>query len=285
MVPKMVWGNKTTDGGNFILSSEERDGLIKAEPLAAKWIRRYVGGEDLINNLERYCLWLKDIKPNELRELPLVMGRVEGVKQMRLASKAATTRKKALTPTLFSQIAQPDSNYLAVPEVSSERRNYIPVAFLNADVIASNTIQIVPNATLFHFGIITSEMHMTWMRYVCGRLKSDYRYSNTIVYNNFPWPQDLPKQKNDGVERLAQQVLRVRERYPESSLADLYDPVTMPPDLVRAHQDLDKFVDMCYRPQAFETEMQRIEFLFDLYKKYTQPLFGTEPKKKSHKKN
>lgn len=278
-VPRMIWGNKPTDGGNFILSSQEREQFIAAEPLAGKWIRRYIGGEDLINNLERYCLWLTDIKPNELRDLPLVKDRVEGVKQMRLASKAASTRKKALTPTLFSQIAHPDSEYLAVPEVSSERRRYIPVAFLNKDVIASNTIQIVPNATLFHFGIITSEMHMTWMRYVCGRLKSDYRYSNTIVYNNFPWPLDLPKQKTDGVEKLAQQVLIVRARYPESSLADLYDPLTMPPDLVRAHMDLDKFIDTCYRPQAFDSEMQRIEFLFDLYKKYTEPLFGVEKRR------
>jgi hypothetical protein len=138
----------------------------------------------------------------------------------------------------------------------------------------------MPSASHYHFGVLTSLMHMTWMRYVCGRLKSDYSYSNTIVYNNFPWPQDLATQKIKGVEKLAQQVLKVRERYPESSLADLYDPLTMPADLVRAHQDLDKFVDTCYRPQPFETEMQRIEFLFDLYKKYTQPLFGSEKKKK-----
>jgi hypothetical protein len=282
-VPRMLWGNKPTDGGNFILSPEEKVSLLKVEPLAEKWIKRYVGGEDLINNLERYCLWLKDIKPNELRALPSVMLRVEGVKQMRLASKAATTRKKALTPTLFSQIAQPDSNYLAVPEVSSERRTYIPISFVSSAIIASNTVQIVPNATLFHFGVLTSEMHMTWMRYVCGRLKSDYRYSNTIVYNNFPWPEDLPSQKINGVDKLAEQILKIRQRYPESTLADLYDPTATPPDLMRAHRDLDKFVDTCYRSQPFDTEMQRIEFLFDLYKKYTQPLFGSEKKKRVKK--
>jgi hypothetical protein len=189
----------------------------------------------------------------------------------------------AAFPYLFSEERQPESDFLLVPKVSSENRAYIPIGYMTKDDIITDKNFFVSNATMLHFGILTSIMHMTWMRYTCGRLKSDYSYSNTIVYNNFPWPQNLPKQKVHGVEKLTQQVLKVRERYPKSSLADLYDLTTMPPDLVKAHQDLDKFVDSCYRPQPFENEMQRIEFLFDLYKKYTQPLFGSEKKKRSRK--
>ena len=184
-----------------------------------------------------------------------------------------------MTPTLFAEIRQPDSDYILIPRHSSANRKYIPFGFFDSYSIVSDSCLSISNTNSFHFGILQSEMHMVWVKYVCGRIKSDYRYSNNLVYNNFPWPQDLPIQKIRGVEKYAQQVLKVRERYPESSLADLYDPLTMPPDLVRAHQDLDKFVDTCYRPQPFDTEMQRIEFLFDLYKKYTQPLFGSEKKK------
>ena len=185
----------------------------------------------------------------------------------------------AAFPYLFSEERQPTSDFLLIPKVSSENRVYVPIGYMSKDDIITDKNFFVPKASSFHFGILTSLMHMTWMRYVCGRLKSDYSYSNTIVYNNFPWPLDLPKQKIQGVGKLAEQVLKVRQRYPKSSLADLYDPLTMPSDLVKAHQDLDKFVDSCYRPQAFDTEMQRIEFLFDLYKQYTQPLFGSEKKK------
>ncbi|NVO84036.1 class I SAM-dependent DNA methyltransferase, partial [Hymenobacter terrestris] len=187
-VPPMVWGNKPTDGGNLIMLPEEKAELLAAEPGAAPWVRRYVGGDDLINNKERYCLWLKDISPGQLRALPQVLARVEAVRQTRLASKAPSTRKKADSPTLFVQIAQPATDYLAVPEVSSERRKYIPIAFLPKETIASNTIQVVPNATPYLFGLLTSDMHMAWMRQVCGRLKSDFRYSNSLVYNNFPFP-------------------------------------------------------------------------------------------------
>jgi hypothetical protein len=186
----------------------------------------------------------------------------------------------AAFPYLFAEERQPEADFLLIPKVSSENRQYIPIGYMSKSDIITDKNFFVPNASHFHFGMLTSAMHMTWMRYTCGRLESRYSYSNTIVYNNFPWPQDLPKQKVDGVEKLANQILKVRARYPDSSLADLYDPLTMPPDLVRAHQDLDKFVDSCYRPQPFETEMQRIEFLFELYQKYTQPLFGAPAKKK-----
>lgn len=188
-VPRMSWGNKPTDGGHFILSPEERDALLSVEPAAARFVRRYMSGGDFINGDERYCLWLVDATPQELKALPEVMKRVDAVRRSRLESKAASTREYAKFPTLFRQIAQPDSDYLAIPEVSSERRAYIPIAFLPRDVICSNKIQFVPDAESFHFGVLNSAMHMAWVRAVCGRLKSDYSYSNTIVYNNFPWPE------------------------------------------------------------------------------------------------
>jgi hypothetical protein len=278
-VPRMIWGNKPTDGGNFLFSDKnEMDEFLKKEPAAIKWIRPFISGRDFINGHFRYCLWLKDISPNEFKELPFTKLRVEQVKQVRLASKAKLTQAKASTPTLFVQISQPDSNYLAIPEVSSENRKYIPIGYMNKNIIASNTIQLIPKASIFHFGIITSQMHMIWMKYVCGRLKSDFRYSNTIVYNNFPWPKEPSEKNKKTVEEKAQSVLEVRTEYPDSSLADLYHPLTMPPKLVKAHHELDKAVDLCYRPQAFTSESGRMEYLFWLYQQYTDGIFA--PKKK-----
>lgn len=283
-VPQMIWGNKPTDGGNFLFdSSVEKDAFLVKEPNAERWIRPFISGEDFIKGRFRYCLWLKDIAPNELKMLSEVKKRVEEVRKMRLASVAEATRRKANTPTLFAQTSQPDSNYLVVPEVSSERRRYIPIAFMTSDVIASNTIQLVPEATLYQFGVMVSIMHMTWTKYVCGRLKSDFRYSNSVVYNNFPWPQVPAEKQVKLVESAAQRVLDVRTSFAGSSLADLYDPLTMPPALVKAHQDLDRAVDLCYRPQAFPNEARRIEYLFELYEQYTAPLMaaaGIEGKKK-----
>ena len=290
-IPKMIWGNKPTDGGNFLFDDEaQKDAFLELEPNAEKWIRPFLSGRDLLHDSYRYCLWLVGIDPSELRKLPKVMERVNGVKEMRLASKAPSTRKKAETATLFGQISQPETDYLAVPEVSSERRKYIPIAYLSSEVVASNTIQLVPNATTYHFGMLTSSMHMAWVKYVCGRLKSDFRYSNTIVYNNYPWPKDPSDKQKKEVEAKAQAVLDVRAKYQEnnpssasgsgSSLADLYDPLTMPPDLVKAHQALDKAVDNCYRSKAFTNETERIEFLFELYNEYTEPLLKVEKKKR-----
>jgi len=237
-----------------------------------------MGGGDFINGIERYCLWLKDAAPNELRALPMVMARVEGVKQMRLQSKAESTRNYAAYPSLFRQIAQPGSDYLAVPEVSSENRSYIPIAFITKDVICSNTVQFVPDATLWHFGILTSATHMAWMRQVCGRLKSDYRYSNTLVYNNFPWPETPSSTQVTAVEKAAQAVLDARAKYPTSTLADLYDPTTMPPILAKAHADLDRSVDRCYRKEPFPNDRARVEHLFARYEELTRPLLPTEKK-------
>jgi hypothetical protein len=268
-VPKMVWGNKPTDGGNFLFEDKaEMELFLQVEPRAEKWIRPFVSGKDFLNNHLRYCLWLSKIEPSELRAMPHVLQRVERVRRMRSESVAEATRRKASTPTLFAQISQPEGPYLAIPEVSSERREYIPIAYLSPDIIASNTIQLVPNAEQYHFGVITSCMHMAWMKVVCGRMKSDFRYSNTIVYNNYPWPKEPTAAQVKDVEEKAQAVLDARANHPDSSLADLYDPLTMPPDLMKAHQALDKAVDKCYRTKAFASETERVEFLFGLYGEY-----------------
>jgi hypothetical protein len=284
-VPKMSWGNKPTDGGHFIMSREERDELVAKEPAAEKFIRPYMSGGDFINGLERYCLWLVDAAPNELRDMPMVSARINAVKQMRLASKAESTRKFAAYPTLFRQISQPKSEYLAIPEVSTQRRNFIPIAFVKPWVICSNKIQFVPDATNWHFGILTSTMHMAWMRQVCGRLKSDYSYSNTLVYNNFPWPLEATEAQRAKVEECAREVLVAREKFPASTLADLYDPVTMPPALAKAHESLDRAVDRCYRKDPFPSDRQRVEYLFALYEHLTAPLALEKKPKRARKPN
>jgi hypothetical protein len=282
-VPSLIYGNKIVDGGFFLFTEKEKAEFLKKEPNAKKYLKEIISGEEFLSNKKRFCLWLKDADPSELKKLPEILKRIENVKEFRLKSTKAATRAKAQIPSQFAEYRQPSSDFLIIPRTSSENRKYIPFAFFTKNYIVNDSCTALPNCSTFHFGILTSEMHMCWVKYVCGRLKSDFRYSNNLVYNNFPWPQDLPKQKIQGVEKLTAQVLRIRERYPKSSLADLYDPLTMPADLVKAHQDLDRFVDTCYRAQPFETEMQRIEFLFDLYKQYTQPLFGSEKKKKGKK--
>ena len=218
-----------------------------------------------------------------LRNLKKTLARVEKVKESRLKSPTPSVKEFAKYPTLFTQDRQPDSNYLAIPEVSSENRIYIPIGFLTPDIICSNKLQIIPNATMFMFGVLESIMHMIWTRYVCGRLESRLSYSPS-VYNNFPWPENPSPKQKEAVEKAAQQVLDARLQFPNSSLADLYDPNTMPPALVKAHQQLDKAVDLCYRPQPFINETKRIEFLFELYDKYTSGMFAGEVKKKAKSK-
>ena len=212
--------------------------------------------------------------------MPKVLERIEAVKQVRLESKSKPTQKIALTPTRFHVENMPKSNYLLIPEVTSEKRKYIPIGFNPPSIICSNLVKISSNAEPYHFGVLTSEMHMTWMRYTSGKLEGRLRYSTGIVYNNYPWPKTpAPAQKKE-VETRAQAVLDARAKYPTSSLADLYDPLTMPPDLVKAHQALDKAVDKCYRSKACENETERIEYLFELYNEYTAPLLKIEKKKK-----
>ena len=278
-VPEMFKGSQPTDGGNLILTETEKVDFLQREPNADKFLRPFIGSDEFINGNYRWCLWLKNADPTELRQLPLVSERIEAVKKMRLASPKVPTQRWAQFPTLFTENRQPDTDFLAVPEVSSERRKYVPIGYLSKEVVVSNKIQTISSATPFLFGVLTSEMHMVWTKYVCGRLKSDINYSSSIVYNNYPFPLTSTDAQKKKVEEAAQAVLDTRAKYPGSSLADLYDPVTMPPDLVRAHQALDKVVDLCYRPQAFGSELARIEFLFGLYEQYTAPMFGGLPKK------
>ena len=238
---------------------------------------------EISNGYSRYCFWLVDIQPEELKKFKGITQRVEAVRKLRSESNRESTQKLADFPTLFGENRQPKTDYLLLPRVSSERRKYIPIGFMSQNIVGNDQVLLIPNGTHYLFGILTSEMHMTWVKYVCGRLKSDYRYSNTIVYNNYPFPENITDKQKQKVETCAQKVLDTRAKYPNSSLADLYDRLTMPPDLTKAHQNLDKAVDLCYRPQPFVNELNRIEFLFNLYENLTAPLLKTEKKKRTKK--
>ena len=269
------------DGGELLFTTEEKIIFLEKEPSALKYFRRFVGSQELINKIDRWCLWLKDIDPSELKKLRFILDRVQKVKQIRENS---SRPQLANIPHLFAQITQPKGlDYIIVPSVSSERRRYIPIGFEKSNVIASNLCLIIPKATIYHFGILTSIMHMAWVKTVCGRLKSDFRYSKDIVYNNFPWPENPTEKQLNTIETAAQKVLDVRAGFPNSSLADLYSPLTMPPDLVKAHNELDKAVDLAYRSQPFTSEAKRMEYLFELYEKYTADLFTKEKPKKIKK--
>lgn len=244
-VPEMVKGSIPVDGGNLIIEAEDYAEFIKKEPNAKPFIKNLVGSEEFINNKDRYCLWLDKIKPAEIRHCPLILERISKVREMRLASSKEATRKFADYPMRFMEIRQPETDYLLIPRVSSENRKYIPIGYISKDVISTDANMILPNATLYHFGVLTSNVHMAWMRAVCGRLKSDYRYSNTIVYNNFPWCSPTDEQKAK-IEKTAQGILDARALYPDCSLADLYDELTMPPELRKAHQENDKAVMEAY---------------------------------------
>jgi hypothetical protein len=267
-VPAMMYGSKPTDGGHFIFTDEEKIQFLIDEPKAEKYIKPFISAKEFLNNEKRWVLWLVDADPSELRNLHKVTERIEAVKKFRSESTAKSTRDYKYH-TLFRQVTQPKSDYILVPRTTSENRKYIPMAFLTKDNIVSDTCQAVVDASLYHFGILESEMHMTWVRYVCGRLKSDYRYSKDIVYNNFPWSENVSEDKKKKVEECAQKILDVRLQFPNSSLADLYDPNTMPPELVEAHNNLDRAVDSCYG-RKFKDKEERIEFLFELYKRYTK---------------
>jgi len=264
--PFITRGSAPIDGGNLIIEANNYDEFISSEPKAEKFVRRFIGAADFINNHQRYCLWLVGATPSELRSMPTVMERIERVCELRISSTRGGTRKKAVTPSLFGEIHHPNTDYIVIPRVSSEQRHYIPIGFVSSEVIASDSNQIIPDASLYHFGILTSIVHMAWTRAVCGRLKSDYRYSKNIVYNNFPWPDATDKQKSQ-IEKLAQVVLDARANYPDSSLADLYDPLTMPPDLLKAHQNLDKAVMKLYGfPAKGFSETDCVAVLMDRYK-------------------
>lgn len=305
-VPEMLYGNKPVDGGFLLLSPEEKAELLGKEPKAEKWIRPLLGAEEFLNGKERWCLWLVGITPNELRAMPEVLKRVEAVRKFRLNSPKKQTQEHAATSMLFVENRQPEGAYILVPRVSSERRAFIPMGFMDSHTISTDLNNMIPSATPYHFGVLSSTMHNAWVRYTCGRMKSDYRYSNSIVYNNFPWP-DLPSPAGGGragdealatsagssddphpkslsrsrgrdlIEAAAQAVLDARAQFPQSSLADLYDPLTMPPALVKAHQALDRAVDASYRKAAFSSDAQRVAFLFERYQQLTS-LLPTEKK-------
>ena len=269
-VPEILKGSSPVDGGNLIIEAKDYESFISREPDAQKYIRRFVGAREFLHNEPRYCLWLTGVSPRELNQLPLVRERVAKTREFRLSSSKAATRKFADQPTRFMEIRQPETNYIIIPSHSSENRRYIPMGFMSPDVICSNANLMIPNATLYHFGVLTSNVHMAWMRAVCGRLKSDYRYSNDIVYNNFPWPTPTEAQKAK-IEQTAQRILDARALYPDSSLADLYDELTMPAELRKAHQDNDRAVMEAY---GFDikttTESLCVAELFKRYQQLTK---------------
>ena len=267
-IPEMVTGNRPADGGNLIIEEKDYQDFITKEPKAIKFIKPLIGAEEFINNKKRYCLWLVGITPAELRSMPLVMERVNLCKQDRLTG-AVDRQKLADTPTLFRETLNPNSA-IVVPVVSSENRKYVPMGYIDKNIICTDRIKLLPNAGLYHFGVLESNVNMAWMRTVCGRLKSDYNYSKDIVYNNFPWPKPTDQQK-EKIEKTAQTILDARANYPDSSLADLYDETLMPADLRKAHQANDRAVMEAYGMWGkVNSESECVAWLFRMYEELTK---------------
>lgn len=270
-VPTIGIGNKPIDGGHYLFTDDAKDAFILKEPQAAPFFRKWLGSDEFINGYHRWCLWLGDCPPNQLKQMPECLKRVQAVKDFRLSSKSPPTRKLAETPTRFHVENFPSGAFLLVPKVSSERRQFIPVGFMKPEIMVSDLVFVLPDARLFDFGILTSTMHMAWVRVVCGRLESRYRYSAGIVYNNFPWPAPTATQ-HTAIEQSARAVLDARAMFPTATLADLYDPLTMPPELTKAHRALDKAVDVAYGGTAFGTEAERVVFLLKRYQEALERL-------------
>jgi len=275
-VPPMEFGSMPNDDGHLLLSEDERAAILAECPDSAPWIRRCLGSREYLNDLHRWCLWLIDIPPETLRRMRPIVERVAAVRAYRLESKRPATQRLAATPSLFGENRQPSLNYLLVPSASSEDRPYIPVGFMPPEVIATNLCLVVPDADHYLFGVLTSSMHMSWVRNIGGRLESRYRYSATLTYNAFPFPSPSEVQRAQIAER-AQEVLDIRERYPQTSLAALYNPETMPPDLVNAHRSLDRVVDRAYRAQPFATDLERVRYLLLEYQRLVAPLDPRPP--------
>ena len=281
-LPQLIKGSQPTDGGHPILTEAEKAELLALEPAAEKWLRVYIGGEELINGNPRWCLWLKGINPGELKAMPQVMKRVAAVAETRKRSPTKSVQEFSDQPTLFTQDRQPDGNYLALSRHSSENRRFIPIGFLPASTIASDAMLVCKGATLYHFGIMNSTMHNAWIRYTCGRIKSDFRYEPS-VYNNFPWPDAPTDTTRQAIEAAAQAVLDARTQFPGATLADLYDPLTMPPALLKAHHKLDATVDKAYGKTGFKSDAERVAFLFQRYQALTSLLPQTPMKKRVSK--
>ena len=271
-VPKAMYGSKPVDDGNLILNELQRGEVLSEEPGLSRYLRPLVGAEEYLWNIPRWCFWLVDANPSSLDCSPILRTRLQAVKDFRSKSKKLPTREAARFPAIFSEIRQPTTKYIVLPLASSENRDYIPFGYFDPQVVITNLCTAIPDATPYHFGVLTSSMHMSWVKLVAGRLESRYRYSNTLVYNNYPWPQNPTSAQTAKVEELAQAVLDARALYPDSTLAQLYDPLLMPAELVKAHQHLDRAVERCYRPEPFASDRERVEFLFALYEQLTAPL-------------
>ena len=273
----MVYGSKPVDGGNLLLLPCEAAEIRASDAVASRYIRQFLGAEEFINNLPRYCLWLKNSTATDRKSSPEIARRMLAVKTMREASTKVPTQKLADTPYLFGETRQTDKPYLLIPSVSSENRRFVPIGYMGPEVIASNLVFMLPNASLYHFGLLCSTMHNAWMRTVCGRMKSDYRYSNTIVYNNFVWPTALSEKQSEAIEKAAQDILDARKTEEDRcmqaqqpcSLATLYAEGNMPAELHKAHQKLDKAVDAAYGFKGLADDAARVAFLFALYKQLT----------------
>lgn len=283
-VPKIVYGNKPADGGFLLIEDNVRAHFLSENPGVAPYLKPFVSADEYLNGRNRWVLWLGDASPQVIRDNPGLRQRVEGVRVFRAASQKESTRRGAAYPAIFDQVRQPTSEYILIPLHSSERRKYVPFGYFNPDVIIGNSCAAVPEASFYHFGVLSSVMHMAWMRTVCGRLKSDFRYSNKLVYNNFPWPQNIDSKCVERIDSAARSVIQARKPFlpqeGDSTLADLYDPLTMPASLAKAHLELDRAVDRCYREAPFKTDRERVEHLFALYENLTAPLLPATAKKK-----
>ncbi|OEY71753.1 class I SAM-dependent DNA methyltransferase [Salegentibacter salarius] len=266
-VPPMSFGNMPLDGGNLLLSNEEKEKILEKEPALSPYIKPLISAREFLNGQNRWCIWLKDESPKVIKTSSFLLERIKAVKEFRLSSRAASTRKHAETPWLFRDKSNPES-FIVIPSTTSENREYIPFGIFDKNYIANNSCHIIPNANLFLFGVLSSQMHLAWVKYVCGRLESRIRYSKNIVYNNYPFPVNATRPNQSKVEKSAQKLLDARMKFSESSLSDLYDPLIMPKSLRKAHTELNKAVDLCYRPQPFPDERRRMEFLFELYNSY-----------------
>jgi len=268
-VPKMQYGSMPIDNGALILSKEDFEKLSKSEPDSLRFVHRYVGGDELLNNIPRYCLWLKDIQPHQITESEFITSRIDSCRKFRMASNRPSTKSLASTPHIFGEIRHPDTDMLVIPKISSENRPYLPIRFLSKDVIVSGSAMVIPSATMFHFGILSSSIHNCWMRAVCGRLESRYQYSSTVVYNNFPWPE-VASTGTVAIESAAWAVMQARDLYNNATLAELYDPISMPRELLIAHEQLDRTVMSQYGIDYNSTETQCVEMLMNRYTKLVE---------------
>lgn len=281
-VPNIDYGSMPNDNGNFILSKNEAESIIKNYPTYSKYIKKFIGADEFINGKTRYCLWLKQASPEDIQSCPAVAKRVAAIRELRMKSSAAPTREKAKIPHLFFYCSHPESDYLLIPSTSSEKRKYVPIGFEHADTVASNACSIVPNATLYHFGVITSKVHMAWMRAVCGRLETRYRYSGSVVYTTFPWPSVIEKQK-DIISKHAQEILNARENHADKTLAELYgENMFLYNDLVAAHDKTDDAVMDAYGFDRNMSESQIVAELLKMYQKRIELLTEEEELKKRH---